>query len=259
VIDTMGKTIYSQARGTGDAVVLVSGLGGLGAFWEPVVEQLAGDYRVLTFDHPGVGQSEIVGAPTIPGIVEALLAVLDAHGVERAHLVGHSTGSLVTQAMALDHPGRVRSIVLSSGWARPDKRFRDFFAYRQFVLGQLGGTAYNAMTRLVAYPSSWYGEHFAVDQALDYAAPSIVDVEMTQARMDMLQNYSRREELSRLELPACVIGAEDDFVIPFHHSQELAGLIPGARLVELSGGHFAPITRTCAYTSLLRTFWESQA
>jgi len=255
----MGKTIYSEERGAGDAVVLVSGLGGLSAFWAPVIAQLADDYRVLTFDHPGVGQSGIVGAPTIPGIVEALLAVLDARGVERAHIVGHSTGSLVTQAMALDHPGRVRSIVLSSGWARPDKRFRDFFGYRQFILGQLGGTAYNAMTRLVAYPSTWYGEHFAVDDALDYAAPSPVDVAMTQARMNMLQHYSRRDELSRIGLPACVVGAEDDFVIPFHHSQELARLIPGARLVELSGGHFAPVTRTCAYTALLRDFWESHA
>lgn len=254
----MGKTLYSVDQGSGETVVLVSGLGGLSAFWKPVVDELVGDYRVITFDHPGVGQSAIVGSPTIPGIVEALLSLLDAKGVQRAHIVGHSTGSLVTQAMALDHPERVKSIVLSSGWAKPDKRFRDFFAYRQFVLANLGGTAYNAMTRLVAYPSQWYGEHFAIEQALDYTAPSEVDVDMTQARMDMLQNYSRRDELAAVEVPACVIGASDDFVIPFHHSQELATAIPGARLVELSGGHFAPVTRTSAYTSLLRNFWESQ-
>ena len=254
----MGKTIYSVDQGSGDAVVLVSGLGGLSAFWQPVVDELIDDYRVITFDHPGVGQSGIVGLPTIPGIVDALLAVMDARGVERAHIVGHSTGSLVTQAMALDHSDRVRSIVLSSGWTMPDKRFRDFFAYRQFILANLGGTAYNAMTRLVAYPSTWYGEHFAVDQVLDYAEPSAINVEMTLARMDMLQNYSRRDALGSIGRPSCVIGAPDDFIIPFHHSEELARLIPGARLFELAGGHFAPVTRTSAYTSLLRQFWESQ-
>ncbi|GAB1619921.1 alpha/beta fold hydrolase [Pseudomonas sp. NGC7] len=254
----MGKNIYSVDQGAGEAVVLVSGLGGLSAFWQPVVNELVGDYRVITFDHPGVGQSGIVGKPTIPGIVDALLSVLDSCGVERAHIVGHSTGSLVTQAMALDHPHRVKSIVLSSGWTMPDKRFLDFFAYRQFVLANLGGTAYNAMTRLVAYPSSWYGENFAVGNSLDYSAPSEVDVDMTQARMDMLQSYTRRDELKHIDLPACVIGAQDDFVIPYHHSEELARLIPGAKLIELSGGHFAPVTRTSVYTSLLRNFWETQ-
>ncbi|MDD2134573.1 alpha/beta fold hydrolase [Pseudomonas kurunegalensis] len=254
----MGKNIYSIDQGAGEAVVLVSGLGGLSAFWQPVVKALVDDYRVITFDHPGVGQSGIVGLPTIPGIVKALLSVLDERGVERAHIVGHSTGSLVTQAMALDHADRVKSITLSSGWTMPDKRFRDFFAYRQFLLAKLGGTAYNAMTRLVAYPSQWYGDNFAVEGELDYSAPSAVDVEMTQARMDMLQNYSRRSELNRINVPTCVIGAQDDFIIPFHHSEELARLIPGAKLIELSGGHFAPVTRTSAYTSLLRDFWESQ-
>lgn len=254
----MGKNIYSVDQGAGEAVVLVSGLGGLSAFWQPVVNELVGDYRVITFDHPGVGQSGIVGKPTIPGIVDALLSVLDSCGIERAHIVGHSTGSLVAQAMALDHSHRVKSIVLSSGWTKPDKRFLDFFAYRQFVLANLGGTAYNAMTRLVAYPSSWYGEQFAVDETLDYSAPSEVDVDMTQARMDMLQNYTRRDELKNIALPACVIGAQDDFIIPYHHSEELASLIPSAKLIELSGGHFAPVTRTYVYTSLLRNFWETQ-
>lgn len=254
----MGKNIYSVDQGAGEAVVLVSGLGGLSTFWQSVVMELIDDYRVITFDHPGVGRSGIVGLPTIPGIVNALLSVLDERGVEKAHIVGHSTGSLVTQAMALDHAERVKSIILSSGWTMPDKRFRDFFAYRQFILAKLGGTAYNAMTRLVAYPSQWYGENFAVEEPLDYSAPSAVDVEMTLARMDMLQSYSRRSELDRINLPACVIGAQDDFVIPFHHSEELARLIPGAKLIELSGGHFAPVTRTSIYTSLLREFWESQ-
>ncbi|MFJ3486851.1 alpha/beta fold hydrolase [Pseudomonas sp. NPDC090202] len=254
----MSNTIYSREQGSGPAVVLISGLGGLAAFWEPVVALLRDDYRVITFDHPGVGQSGIDGLPNIPGIADALLGILDDKDIQRAHLVGHSTGSLVAQTLALDHPERVASVVLSSGWARPDKRFEDFFAYRKYLLERLGGTAYNALTRLVAYPSSFYGEHFAEAAALDFDQPSTLDTAMTQARMDMLLGYSRRAELPSLKLPVAVIGAADDYVIPFHHSQELAAVIPGARLHELSGGHFAPVTRTQPYTVLLRQFWEAQ-
>lgn len=255
----MSKQIYALEKGQGHPVVLISGLGGLSSFWQPVADRLSEDYQVITFDHPGVGQSGIEGLPTIPGIAAALLKILDEKGIERAHLVGHSTGSLVTQTFALEHPERVSSIVLSSGWARPDKRFQDFFAYRKYLLAQLGGTAYTALTRLVAYPSWWYGQHFAEPGALNFDEPSVVDVEMTQARMDMLLSYTRRDELSHLAVPTRVIGAEDDYVIPFHHSQELASLIPGAELIELSGGHFAPVTRTDAYTAVLKQFWESLA
>ena len=255
----MTEKINILERGEGDAIVLVSGLGGLASFWEPTMEVLSRSYRVITFDHPGVGGSSIDGAPTIPGIVHALSQVLDKLGVPKAHIVGHSTGSLVTQSMALDHPERVRSMVLSSGWAHTDKRFEDFFAYRKYILAKLGGTAYTALTRFTAYPSSWYGEQFAEEGALDFDADSTVDAAMSQARMDMLLGYSRRDALHTLKLPALVIGASDDFIIPFHHSEELASLIPGAKLVELSGGHFAPVTRTQSYAEKLSKFWESLA
>lgn len=253
----MSPPIFVQDCGQGPAVILISGLGGLGVFWKPVIERLSSRYRVVTFDHPGVGRSAIDGSPSIPGIVQAVLQVMEDMGLERAHLVGHSTGSLVAQAMALDHPKQVISVVLSSGWAKPDKRFEDFFAYRQYVLTRLGGTAYSALTRLIAYPSSYYAEHFAAEPPLDFDEPSSVDVAMSQARMDMLLNYSRHGELGAINRPVTVIGAPDDYIVPFHHSRELARLIPGAALIELHGGHFAPVTRTFAYCALLESFWES--
>lgn len=253
----MSSKVFASEEGQGHPVVLISGLGGLGAFWKPVVDRLKAEYKIVTFDHPGVGQSDIQGLPTIPGIVDALMSVLNAKSIERAHLVGHSTGSLVAQSMALDHPERVQSIVLSSGWVKPDKRFQDFFGYRKYLLARLGGDAYSALTRLVAYPSQWYGTHLADDRPLTFDEPSSLDVGMTQARMDMLLGYTRKEELKNIFSPSLVVGASDDFVIPFHHSQELARLIPGSTLAELSGGHFAPVTRSDSYVALLKNFWES--
>jgi aminoacrylate hydrolase len=255
----MSSPIFVQDCGQGPAVILISGLGGLGTFWKPVIERLSSRYRVITFDHPGMGRSGIEGLPSISGIVDAVLQVMHDNGLERAHLVGHSTGSLVAQAMTLDYPQRVVSVVLSSGWAKPDKRFEDFFAYRKYLLTRLGGTAYSALTRLIAYPSRYYAEHFAAEAPLDLDEPSSVDIEMNLARMDMLLNYSRQGELGAINHPVTVIGAPDDYIVPFHHSEELARLIPGAALIELAGGHFAPVTRTSAYCALLQSFWEHAA
>lgn len=255
----MANEVFALDQGQGRAVLLISGLGGQAAFWQPIVAELSGAHRVISFDHPGVGGSPLDGPPSIPGIVEAALRLLDQRDLESVHVVGHSTGSLVAQSLALDHPQRVRSLVLSSGWAQPDKRFEDFFAYRKLLLERLGGVAYTALTRLLAYPSEWYAEQFAVAEALDFEAPSTVDVAMVGARIDMLLGYSRKAELANIRCPALVVGAADDYVIPFHHARELAGLIPGASLRELSGGHFTPVTRTAGFAALLRNFWEAHA
>ncbi|MGO4328963.1 alpha/beta fold hydrolase [Cupriavidus sp. 2TAF22] len=251
--------IFTLDRGAGEPVVLISGLGGLAAFWRPVVEILETSRRVISLDHPGVGKSRIQGAPTISGIADAVIRCLDERGIEQADIIGHSTGSLVAQAMALDFPPRVKSIVLSSGWAKPDKRFQDFFAFRKHVLRELGGDAYNTLTKLTAYPSEWYGKHLATEARLDFPMTADVDIDMVIARIDMLLDYTRYKELVALRAPTLVVGAQDDYIIPFHHSQELARLIPGACLQELAGGHFAPVTRTVAYVAMLNKFWESAA
>ncbi|MBP0625054.1 alpha/beta fold hydrolase [Cupriavidus sp. LEh25] len=243
----------------GDAIVLVSGLGGMSSFWNPVIGVFKDRRRVIALDHPGVGRSTLEGRPSIEGIARAVLNVMDEKEIERAHIVGHSTGSLVAQALALDSPKRVQSIVLSSGWAKPDKRFEDFFAYRKYVLAKLGGNAYDALTKLTAYPSEWYGRHLAASEPLDFDAPSRIDVGMIEARIDMLLTYSRRDELAAIKCPTLVIGAQDDYIIPFHHSLELAELIPGATLRELSGGHFAPVTRTDPWVSILDQFLATTA
>jgi aminoacrylate hydrolase len=253
----MANVIHSREQGKGAAVVLISGLGGLADFWVPVVERLSSYYTVITFDHPGVGQSDISGKPTIQGIKDAVLKVMAERGVEKAHIVGHSTGSLVAQALVLDHPDKVKSLVLSSGWCKPDKRFRDFFEYRKFILRELGATAYMELTKLVAYPSEWYANHYAKDEPVNLKQPLDVDEGMILDRIDMLLGYSRREELKHVSHPTLIVGAHDDYVIPFHHSEEMEALISGASLVAINGGHFSPVTRTVEYTSLLSGFWEN--
>lgn len=249
-------SIYMKSEGHGDHIVFIPGLGGLASFWQPVMEKLKSDYRVSACDHPGMGASQAQGAPSIPAIASAIVGWMDAEQIAQIHVVGHSTGSLVAQTLALDFTSRIKSIVLSSGWARPDQRFRDLFELRKHVLQRIGGTTYSALGQLIAYPSAWYGEHLAKEGHLDLSAPSKVDVVMTCARIDMLLNYSRWNELGGLKLPTLVVGAEDDYVVPFHHSEDLTQLIPGATLLKLNGGHFAPVTQTDAYVERVVTFWE---
>ena len=108
-----GCQLAYEDRGTGPPVVFIQGLGIHGRAWKPQVDGLAADYRCLTFDNRGIGRSQPRGcAITIPQMAEDALALMDAQGWERAHLVGQSMGGLVAIEMALRAGRRVRSLAL---------------------------------------------------------------------------------------------------------------------------------------------------
>lgn len=108
-------------RGTGSPLVLVAGTGYPGATWPPqLVDPLAERYRVVIFDHRGTGQTPGTAGRYSTRLFAADLAgLLGELGLERAHVLGHSMGGRVAQWLALDHPGRVRSLVLTASGPGP--------------------------------------------------------------------------------------------------------------------------------------------
>ncbi|WP_321813179.1 MULTISPECIES: alpha/beta hydrolase [unclassified Paraburkholderia] len=256
IAETNSSAIHYDVSGDGDALVLISGLGGLGAFWKPVVPLLAERFRVVTFDHPGVGKSPTRVGQTIPGIAEAVLAVMDREQIRTAHFVGHSTGSLVAQTLALDYAERCERLVLSGGWAQVDKRFRDLFAFRRFLLENCGAAAYNALSRIGGYDGRWYSDNLATDSAPDFSLAQEADVATIVKRLDMLLAYDRVADLPGLHKDVLVIGAADDFIVPFYNSEDLARLIPAAELKQLDGGHFFPQVHPKAFAMSVTSFLE---
>ena len=104
---------YAGAGQDGDVVLLVHGYGGDRNSWLFLHEPLAARHRVYALDLPGHGtSSKDVGDGSVSLLVDAVLGVLDAVGVERAHLVGHSLGGAVAVAAAARHPERVHSLIL---------------------------------------------------------------------------------------------------------------------------------------------------
>lgn len=81
------RLAYSVAGSGGPAVLLVQGVGVVGQGWRPQIEGLADRFRVVTFDNPGIGGSELGGEPlSIESIAADALAVMDAERIDRFHL-----------------------------------------------------------------------------------------------------------------------------------------------------------------------------
>jgi 3-oxoadipate enol-lactonase len=107
-----GGELAGEQAGTGEAVVLIHGFSFDQAMWDPQFRVLAARFRAVRYDLRGFGASGLPAAGR--GHVEDLVALLDALGTGRAHLVGLSLGANIALAAAAFHPDRVRSVVLAS-------------------------------------------------------------------------------------------------------------------------------------------------
>jgi aminoacrylate hydrolase len=253
--------LYYEVHGDGPPLMLVTGLNGVASFWVKQLPVLARDFRVILHDHRGTGQSTHSRMTySVDQMAQDALALMDALKVDSAHYAGHSTGGAIGQTLALDHPARIRSLVLSATWAGPDPYFRRLFESRKAILLAQGQEAYMRASILALAPPRWVSENDAAiaeqqRQQLTTASP----VEVQASRIDAIVRFDRRARLGAIHCPTLVIVAQDDMVTPRFYSDELAAKIPGAKLVVLEyGGHFAPVVVPDAYNEAVAGFLRAQ-
>ena len=108
-----GVKIYWEETGAGDPLLLIMGLGATLEWWQRLIPVLSPHYRTIVYDNRGVGRSDVPPGPyPIPVMAADAVAVLDAAGVESAHVFGASMGGMIAQELALNYPSRVRSLIL---------------------------------------------------------------------------------------------------------------------------------------------------
>jgi aminoacrylate hydrolase len=249
--------LYYEEAGEGPPLVLVPGLGGQGSFWISQVPVFSRDFRTVVHDHRGTGRSTHSRIMySIEQMADDVLRLMDQLRIDAAHLVGHSTGGAIGQAIALDHPERLRSLVLSATWAGPDPFFRRLFESRRQTLVDSGIEAYLRASSLVQTTPYWVSQNddFLADlhRAQAAAAPP---VEILVSRIDAILKHDRRRRLLEIRVPTLVVVAQDDMITPRFYSDELASRIPGAKLTVLeTGGHYAPVINAEPYNAAVATF-----
>lgn len=249
--------LYYESTGDGPPLLLVAGLGGKGSFWASQVPSLSGRFRVVTHDHRGTGRSS--RSPIVYSaaqMADDVVRLMDALGIERAHVCGHSTGGAVGQHVALRYSDRLGRLVLSGSWCGPDALFIETFRLRRQVLITCGPQAYYLLGTLLAAPADWTRERFESFEA--HVGPKMADfpgLEIELSRLSAVMSHDLRSDVHRIAGPTLVLGAADDQLTPAGFQRELAARIPGAELdVFATGGHFFPITAADAYNARVLEF-----
>jgi 3-oxoadipate enol-lactonase len=223
-------------------LLLIMGLGASARVWFRLVPHLVVRYRTLLFDNRGTGDSDPVSGPlSMDEMVADAVAVLDAAGVERAHVIGVSMGGMIAQDLALAHRDRVASLVLGCTTAggrsgSPPWRLLAASALRP-VLGAARTWPLIAPALFAERTRREQPERVAEDlcqRRLDDTSPRTL-----YAQLAAVARHDTREALPSLAgLPTLVLHGDEDALVPVERGRELASLIPGARLVVVPGaGH----------------------
>jgi 3-oxoadipate enol-lactonase len=240
-----GTRLYWESAGTGSPVLLIHGLGLSGGAWWRTVEALSPALRVITFDHRGIGLSKsATPAFTTEAMADDAAAVLDALGLDDAHVYGFSLGGMVAQQLALRHPGRARSLVLGAtqpGGRRAvhaDGEVLGFFRSRA-GMGHEDAAWESVQYNYGARCRAEHGERIAEDIEWRLGQPFNAHAYRAHIFAAALHNCYGR--LDRIAVPTLVVHGAEDRVIPVDNAHLMAERLSSCRLAVLEAtGHLYP-------------------
>lgn len=237
-------------------MVMLHGYSGNLSRWRPTAELLRGEFRIVTHDLRGHGLSakEPELDYSIAAHAEDLAGLMDALGLDRAIIAGHSMGGMIAQRFALDHPERVEKLILCATTAC-------------LVRGGAKRAAVGAASRALG-PAPGIAAFFIRRKTRDKPRelfPEKDNPELEPGRGSLmpcfraLAGFDVRAQVGAIAADTLVISSSADELVAPALVRELAESIPGAKLVVIENqGHYVPIDRPAEVAEAIRAFLESR-
>jgi 3-oxoadipate enol-lactonase len=255
---TSGNTIYYEEHGSGEPLLCVHGLATDTLGWALQVPAFSERHRTVVFDNRDVGQSSMLDGPyEVADMARDALEVADAAGFESFHLLGVSMGGAISQEIALAAPDRIRTLTLAVTFSRGG------------AWGQALSKAWSARVRvlpreqhidellLLTLSEELFEDPAQVEFARNMALqnPNPQDPEAFARQLDASARHEALDRLPSLSMPVHVIGGEHDILVPVWRSEEIAEVIPGARLTVLDKApHGLQLERAQEFNELVLGF-----
>lgn len=225
------KLHYERHGEAGDPLLLVMGLGGSLDFWEFQTPVLARHHQVCVYDNRGVGHSDKPAGPyDVHTLADDAIAVMDACGFARAHVLGLSMGGMIAQDLAVRYSDRVGSMVLAATYARPDEDARKMGAAPALDAKTIEPKQmFKLLMSMVLSPEFIARERTWLHATRERMLATFT-VEGFIAQLAAVMAHDASADLGRITAPTLVLKPSADKLIPPRASDELAAMIPGATL-----------------------------
>jgi 3-oxoadipate enol-lactonase len=231
---TDGAKLYWEESGSGDPLLLIMGLGYAHQMWHRTRPAVEKHYRTIVFDNRGVGKSDVpTSAYSIAQMAADAASVLDAAGIERAHVFGISMGGMIAQEFALAFPGRVNKLIL--GCTTPggrnsvpaSEKVLEIVMARARMTPEEGAQAMAPHIYDASTPRDRIEEDLELRRALYPTAAGYL------GQVQAILAWSSFDRLGQISQKPLVIHGESDELVPPANGRILAERIPGAKLVML--------------------------
>jgi len=238
------------------AVVFIHGIGGGARLWAPQMASFsAAGYRPVALDLPGYGQRPAVDHMDFEGLAADVETAIDCLGLARPVLVGHSMGGMVAQTALRRRPDGYKAAVLvctSPAFGNGTGEFQKKFVADRLAPLEAGKTMADISRTVV---SAMGLDPDAAGRALAAAAIAATPERTYRAAVHCLVGFDERASLAAIGIPVLCVAGEQDLLAPASGIERMAGKIPHARYVCLSGvGHFANLEAPAAFDAALFEF-----
>jgi 3-oxoadipate enol-lactonase len=259
-----GIEMHYVEAGRGEPLLLVMGFGGDHLAWGFQVPVFSERYRVIAFDNRGAGQSSVPDVPyTTPMMAGDAVGLLDALGIERAHVLGVSMGGMIAQELALAHPGRVRSLQLHCTYARPDRYMSWLMEAWRSVRTRATPEEWLRTVALWLFSPVTFQERPEFVETIIQAGlanPHPFTLTGFVRQGDAVRGHDALDRLPALRCPTLVSVADDDILVPPRFARALAAAIPGAELRTVAGaGHCYFWERADVFNAMCLEFLDRHA
>jgi len=238
-----GINIYYEVEGQGEAVALVQGLDRDHTGMRFQRKELAKHFRVITYDTRGTGLSDTPEGPyTCLQMADDLACLLQALGIEKAHIIGASMGGAIAQEFAIKYPQMAGRLVLLCTFMKADAFVQQLAKFWMQAVEKTG----HVLLCEGILPWLYTREFFENQQlALDWARKLIREQEpmynvrgfQWKAQAALAADTSGR--LHNIKAPVLVVAGELDLVVPPALCKQLADAIRGAQFTIIKGGGHA--------------------
>lgn len=257
LIKSNGIELFYEQAGSGQDVILISGFSAPRQSWYPIYQQLAQHCRVTILDNRGVGQSSIPDEPySIAMMANDVVGLMDALGMEKASVVGHSMGGFIVRALLDTHQHRLNKAVLqcSAFENNPAWRYQVMFSQKLRELDLPRSVQIESMVAFM-FGHDFLNDGDKVAEFIRRSTATPKDPVGVRRQNQAIIDFYRQPPKLRIDIPLLGIFGQEDLIVPVSAAQILQAEVPQAEVVILENcGHMAQFEQPAQLVKHLSDF-----
>jgi 3-oxoadipate enol-lactonase len=236
-------TMEYYIEGSGPPLLMIMGLGGQASSWgEPVLQGLQERFTTIRFSNRGTGATDKPsGGYTVPQMAEDAAALMDAIGLEQAHVFGISMGGMISQELVLNHPEKVQGLVLgcttcgpAHSVAVPAPTVAKFGQMMQLPVDE----RVQRFWEIAVTPEFMKERANFLGHIMELGMTTPTPMETFGMQFAAIQSFDTWDRLPGIKSPTLIIHGDRDILVPVENAEILHERIPGSRVRIVQGtGH----------------------